>query len=114
MTEVREFTELKDQLFEMRRDLLRRIGNIEKHRFRDDGPLPADWDEQAQELENDEVLTALDDSSRKELIQINAALSRMESGEYGDCVECGEEIATKRLMALPYATLCIACAQSHE
>lgn len=114
MTATYEYAELKDQLFEMRRDLLRRIGKIEKHRFRDDGPLPADWDEQAQELENDEVLSALDDTSRKELVQINGALSRMESGEYGACVDCGDAIAAKRLLALPYATLCITCAQARE
>lgn len=112
--DMHEFAELKDQLFTMRRDLLRRIGKIEKHLFRDEGPLAADWDEQAQELENDEVLTALDDTSRKELIQINAALSRFESGEYGECVTCGDQIAHKRLVALPYATLCIDCAKARE
>ena len=104
----------QDQLLGLRRDMLRRLGKIGKHLLPEDEPLEADSQEQAQQLENEEVLSALDDSSRKELTQINAALERMESGDYGECVQCGELIPLKRLQALPYATLCIACATEQE
>jgi len=42
--------------------------------------------------------------------QIDAALIRMDEGEYGWCVECGEEIAPKRLGSDPAAPRCSACA----
>ncbi len=55
---------------------------------------------------------ALEASRRRgaELRRIAAALARMDSGEYGYCVECGDEIAARRLMFDPAAPLCIGCA----
>ncbi len=46
-----------------------------------------------------------------ELRLIEAALARVESGDYGFCLSCGEEIAAKRLELDPTASLCIDCAQ---
>ena len=45
-----------------------------------------------------------------EIRKIDAALQRIEEGEYGYCVECGEEIAEKRLEVNPAASHCIRCA----
>lgn len=47
----------------------------------------------------------------QELVRISQALKRMELGEYGECLKCGEEIAIGRLEVDPAATLCINCAQ---
>ena len=41
--------------------------------------------------------------------KIDAALGRISDGTYGVCMECEEEISQKRLNAMPWATLCIAC-----
>ena len=41
-----------------------------------------------------------------------AALKRLDSGNYGECAECGEDIDERRLEAVPYATLCITCANA--
>lgn len=41
--------------------------------------------------------------------RITAALERLEEGEYGQCVECGEKIAPARLRALPEVTTCVRC-----
>lgn len=49
-----------------------------------------------------------------ELKKISAALRRIESGDYGDCLACDEPIATKRLTLDPAATLCIDCASARE
>ena len=49
-----------------------------------------------------------------ELQKITAALQRIESGDYGYCLDCGELIAIKRLELDPAATLCIACASARE
>lgn len=47
----------------------------------------------------------------KELARIDAALRRIEQGEYGYCAVCGEEIAPQRLRADPAACVCIRCAR---
>jgi len=46
--------------------------------------------------------------SRKAL-SADAALQRMRSGEYGYCIECGEEISAARLAAKPDVSLCVDC-----
>ncbi|MCB1745346.1 MAG: TraR/DksA C4-type zinc finger protein [Gammaproteobacteria bacterium] len=51
---------------------------------------------------------------RLALRQIDAALQRMKTGEYGDCVRCAEPIAHARLAFDPAATLCIDCAGKAE
>ncbi len=51
---------------------------------------------------------------RLELQKITAALHRIESGDYGFCVDCGEPIALKRLELDPAAPLCINCASKRD
>lgn len=46
--------------------------------------------------------------------QVDAALLKIEKGEYGICDLCGSPIARERLEAIPYASLCIACQESLE
>lgn len=41
--------------------------------------------------------------------RIAAALTRMDSGEYGFCTDCGEELSTARLMADPTLPRCMSC-----
>jgi RNA polymerase-binding protein DksA len=48
------------------------------------------------------------------LTQIEASLERIEEGTYGQCEECGVKIPKTRLNAIPYATLCIRCAEQQE
>jgi DnaK suppressor protein len=48
------------------------------------------------------------------LDKIDRALVRIEDGTFGQCEECGEEIAVKRLEARPETTLCIKCKEDQE
>jgi len=70
----------------------------------------ADWSEQAQERQNDEVTEAIGNETRAELSQVNRALARVESGDYCYCHRCGAEIPLARLAAVPFTDLCINCA----
>jgi DnaK suppressor protein len=45
---------------------------------------------------------------------IEASLERIEEGTYGQCEECGAKIPKTRLNAIPYATLCVHCAEQQE
>jgi DnaK suppressor protein len=51
---------------------------------------------------------------RQKLLQIEAALRRIDSEDYGFCQECGEEIAPARLEFDPTVLLCIDCASAKE
>jgi DnaK suppressor protein len=71
--------------------------------------LVADFEEQAVERQNDDVLANLDVAIRAEMAHIEKTLARLDSGEYGICDVCSKKIPPKRLEALPYATRCLAC-----
>src|SRR5262249_17066939 len=45
---------------------------------------------------------------REELSLVKKALDSLESGTYGECSDCGEEISRKRLAVMPWAVRCIA------
>jgi DnaK suppressor protein len=46
---------------------------------------------------------------RRKLKLIDAALERLDRGEFGICEECGEAIPLKRLEAIPWAACCVPC-----
>lgn len=48
------------------------------------------------------------------LSKIDAALEKMDEGEYGECRVCGEQIGVARLKARPVAELCIECKSEQE
>jgi DnaK suppressor protein len=60
------------------------------------------------------TLSRLGENQRREVQQIDAALARIEAGEYGVCRDCDAEIDPRRLAALPYALLCTECAARRE
>ncbi len=101
------YQHLRAQLQQQLERLQYRLGKISRDLRQTPDP---DSEEQAIGRENDEILEGLDDSSRKEIALLQAALARIDAGTYGRCITCGEDIAPQRLEALPYATTCIKCA----
>ena len=77
-------------------------------------PLNADSSEQAVELEDDAALEGQAALVAREIASVKRALLRVETGTYGECARCGNEIASKRLEARPEASLCISCAQQEQ
>ncbi len=51
----------------------------------------------------------LTDGVRRELADIEAALTRIEEGRYGRCLSCGGPMGLQRLRAIPEARYCVAC-----
>lgn len=93
-------------------ELLSQVNKIESDIRHVSDPLDRDSQERSVQLENEDVLEALDEAGRRELGQIRSALKRVANGTYGTCVRCGEAIAAVRLDALPATELCIGCAES--
>ena len=54
------------------------------------------------------------DRERKLISKIDAALRRIEAGDYGYCEDTGEPISVNRLIARPIATLSIEAQERHE
>ena len=96
----------KDILLARRAELLGNLARIEDQL---DDPVPKDWEDAASERQGDEVLTALGQSDQAEIRRIDAALARIATGEYGDCVQCGNPIAERRLQLLPDTPFCANC-----
>jgi DnaK suppressor protein len=63
---------------------------------------------------NRELMFSLSDSERVLLLQIEAALRRMDEGTYGRCANCGQTIHQPRLDAVPWARFCIDCQEMAE
>jgi len=62
----------------------------------------------------EDIELALIQMKAETLNKVNDALMRLEQGNYGNCFECGEEIAEKRLRALPFAVRCKDCEEAKE
>lgn len=60
------------------------------------------------------ALQKLGNRERKHLGKVDYALQKIDSGEYGTCEMCGEDIAVARLEARPIALFCIDCKTDQE
>ncbi|RLA43974.1 MAG: TraR/DksA family transcriptional regulator [Gammaproteobacteria bacterium] len=99
---------LKIELQERLATLQSRLSSLKKDATQSHS---GDSAEQAQERENDEVVDAIGNETVQSIRVIQSALERIESGIYGVCDNCGEDIGLARLEAVPEATRCVNCAQ---
>lgn len=61
-------------------------------------------------LQNQAMSLEAERRRKAELLRIEASLKRLEDGDYGYCVTCGEQIPLRRLELDPTLPTCIACA----
>ncbi len=102
---------LRQQLENKKRELSTRLDRITANLRRG---CEADSKERAKQFEDNEVVDALGNEAREEIAKISAALRRIDSGDFGTCIGCGQEINVSRLEAYPYAKECIDCARFDE
>ncbi|MBT8442920.1 MAG: TraR/DksA family transcriptional regulator [Gammaproteobacteria bacterium] len=100
--------QVREKLLAFKAELQKRIDRIHNH-ARD--PLNADSAEQAAELGNVQVVSAIEAEAMQELTDIENALHRLTAGNYGVCISCGEDISPKRLDARPACAECVDCAE---
>src|SRR5215472_11775138 len=72
---------------------------------------PDDSIAMATDRATEDMVVATLNRERRTLEEIQEALSRIRKGEYGICASCQEPIAQARLNALPWARLCVRCAE---
>ena len=93
-----QLAELEDRLSRIERDLAE--------------PADPDSSERAVQMEDDDALEGQAALVSNEIGAVRRALQRIEDGSYGECANCGNDIAAGRLEARPEAALCIECASA--
>ncbi len=114
----RRYNELKQMLLGRRRELqaqvqdkmrdVRATGEVTKLSEVFDAGESSEADIQ------EDIELALIQMKSETLSRVDDALGRLEQGTYGNCFDCGEEIAEKRLRALPFAVRCKDCEEAKE
>jgi RNA polymerase-binding transcription factor DksA len=102
-----DLTKLRDELLAEAEDLNRQLAELET-----DGAAAPDFDENfadsaqvAAEVGENQALAA---NLRDQLVEVEAAVERIQAGTYGTCEVCGGPIGEPRLEAMPSARFCIA------
>jgi len=103
--------QIREKLNAKHKELLERVDRTSKHLYQRDEPVSPNFAEQSVEMENQELIYTLDREGKEEIRKISKALERLDRGDYGHCVNCGEDISEQRLEVLPYADVCIDCAE---
>src|SRR6266516_2196026 len=113
------YSELKQMLTERRRELQAEVQG-KMRGVREEGTWGGKLNEVLDAVESaeadiqEDLEFALVQMKSETLNKINDALGRLEQGTYGNCFDCGEEIAEKRLRALPFAVRCKDCEEARE
>ena len=111
----RDLQHLRAELQRRRRTLLettrRASAELDALRTAERDP---EFEEGAQTEHEQYTLARLGENQRRALAQIDAAIARVDAGDYGICRDCEQEIDPRRLAALPYALFCTECAQRRE
>jgi DnaK suppressor protein len=110
----RDRDKFQSKLLEMRKDILRVIQKDMKEGREGEAGEGRDTYDIASDERDREINLLLGDRERKKLQLIEDALRRVDSGEYGECEECGGEIIAGRLEAMPFTRLCVTCQDEHE
>jgi RNA polymerase-binding protein DksA len=104
----RKFPEVEKQLASIREEL---SAKLQEHRT---GVLierePDDEGAEASQSLNRHLTVSILERENDTLEEIDVALKRLRTGEYGICEICGQTIAGARLKALPWTRFCIQCA----
>jgi len=104
----------KKKLVTRREELMKTIARTEEEgRQADDDPT-VDLADKAANSYTKEFLFGMTNTDRVILNQIEAALKRIDTDDYGVCANCQEELQQKRLEAVPWAKHCIGCQEKAE
>ena len=109
------YNELKKMLEDRRRELSSDVqGRMRDVRGADKDRDVLDQGESSEVDIQEDIEFALIQMKSETLNKVNEALRRLDEGTYGNCFECGEEIAEARLRALPFAVRCKDCEEARE
>jgi len=108
------WAEIREQLEDRRAELAGEARRTIDDSLSQEKEQMAEIGDRATEEIDDTFQARLKGREAKLIAKIDETLGRIARGEYGLCESCGEEIAYKRLLARPVATLCIDCKTAQE
>ena len=106
--------DIRKKLLTQRRNLFRQVAQTEDELLWLETDVESEVEERGQEESMVRLLDRLDGRAKIEIEEIDRALVKLEAGQYGRCEQCGKDIPQSRLVALPAAAMCMACAQAGE
>ena len=104
----------KKKLNDWKTEIIRANNEALYHGSLDDNSISADIVDQASSYTDKTVEMKAINRQIKLISKIDQALARIKNNTYGFCLETGEPIGIKRLIARPVAELCIAAQEKHE
>jgi len=104
----------RDKLMDRRVGLVGQVQAAEAYSRERDAEATQDPADMAANAYTKELLMSMSTNDRQLLESIDAALERIEAGQYGKCVHCGQPIQEKRLEAVPWARHCLTCQDLNE
>ncbi len=105
---------LEDRRDEIAGEVQHKIRSVRTEGTQTTNHRAADVTETSEADIQDDIEFALIQMKTETLDKIGAALMRLGEGAYGYCYECGDEIAERRLRALPFAARCKNCEEVRE
>ena len=110
----RKVKSYRDRLLARREGLVGQVMEAEMYSRERDSEATQDPADMAANAYTKELLVSMSANDRRLLELIDEALERIEAGEYGDCVHCGEPVQERRLEAVPWARHCLRCQDLQE
>ena len=107
-------TFFKKKLTEWKTEIVRANNEALYNSSLDDNSASADIADQASSYTEKNIEMRAINRQIKLITKIDQAVKKIQDDTYGYCVETGEPIGIKRLIARPIATLCIAAQEKHE
>jgi DnaK suppressor protein len=110
----RKVKSYRDKLLARRESLFSQVTEAEMSSRERDLEATQDPADMAANAYTKELLISMSANDRVLLQLIDEALARVERGEFGECVNCGELVSEKRLDAVPWARYCLKCQDLQE
>lgn len=111
----KEFVDrMREKMINARHEILNEMA----HHLRDEHAIDVmrepEYEDEGYKQTARHLLQSLENEERARIEEIDRALERIRTKDYGMCTDCGEEIGTERLEAYPEAPRCIECQNTHE
>jgi len=113
MVKPSQMAHLKQKLYRRRQEIFDSRGNLETAR-RELGRPEVEFEENAEKASLSLPMDHLADQEKQEIEAIDGALRRIDVGSHDVCTICGRDISFDRLNALPWTTMCNACARARK
>jgi DnaK suppressor protein len=112
--EKKKIKQFEAKLTAQRNALLGLVERTEDYGREADREVSQDPADKASNSYTKELLFSQSTNERNTLRLVEEAMDRISEGTYGECTNCGDEISSKRLEAIPWAPYCIKCQELME